>query len=415
MDCNKYLSDKVQPVVDDFIVQLCKSKPEDPIPIMLQVLETHQGDEVPPLTESEEMELIKLKDKWRHRKLSQTRANPQVIKIDSEEAKGSKQPDTDSSSDSDDDDDTETFSRSAMLKVKPQAMKPPRISVSAEVVGAFNNKLTQKPIVIKKDDDTKKRITKRLKDSFMFKNLEDKDMEIVVDAMKEVHHKEGDGIINQGDDGNELYVLESGEWECLKVFPGSEVPVKLRDYVPGEAFGELALLYNAPRAATIKASDDVTLWALDRQTFNNIVKDASRKNRELYQKFLKSVDLLSSMDHYELVTLSDALKRQKYKKGDYIIQEGEIGDCFYFMVEGKAVAKKMIDGKMKDLMSYGVGDYFGERALLTNEPRAASIQATSDDLVVAKLENRSFKRLLGPVEEILMRNMKNYAKYHMDR
>ena len=49
----------------------------------------------------------------------------------------------------------------------------------------------------------------------------------------------------------------------------------LKTYEPGEAFGELALLYNAPRAATIKAKNNCTLWVLDRNTFNHIVKDAS--------------------------------------------------------------------------------------------------------------------------------------------
>ena len=49
----------------------------------------------------------------------------------------------------------------------------------------------------------------------------------------------------------------------------------LKIYEPGEAFGELALLYNAPRAASIKAKTDCLLWALDRNTFNHIVKDAS--------------------------------------------------------------------------------------------------------------------------------------------
>jgi cAMP-dependent protein kinase regulator len=43
----------------------------------------------------------------------------------------------------------------------------------------------------------------------------------------------------------------------------------------GEAFGELALLYNAPRAASIKAKTDSVLFSLDRETFNNIVKEAA--------------------------------------------------------------------------------------------------------------------------------------------
>ncbi len=55
--------------------------------------------------------------------------------------------------------------------------------------------------------------------------------------------------------------------------------VKVRDYKSGDAFGELALLYNAPRAATIKTDSDCILYSLDRQTFNHIVKDASMKKR----------------------------------------------------------------------------------------------------------------------------------------
>jgi len=61
----------------------------------------------------------------------------------------------------------------------------------------------------------------------------------------------------------------------------------------------LALLYNAPRAATIKAKTNATLFSLDRETFNNIVKDAANKKRTYYEEFLSKVELLSDMDPYE--------------------------------------------------------------------------------------------------------------------
>lgn len=91
--------------------------------------------------------------------------------------------------------------------------------------------------------------------------------------------------------------------------------------MPGEAFGELALLYNAPRAATIKAKTDCDLWVLDRNTFNYIVKDAAARKREKYEEFLKSVPLLSSMDHYERSKLADAIKEAKFEPSDYIIKQ----------------------------------------------------------------------------------------------
>jgi cAMP-dependent protein kinase regulator len=95
----------------------------------------------------------------------------------------------------------------------------------------------------------------------------------------------------------------------------------LKTYEPGEAFGELALLYNAPRAATIKAKNNCLLWVLDRNTFNHIVKDASMRKREKYEDFLKSVKLLQNMDHYERSKLADAIKEETFKEGQTVIQE----------------------------------------------------------------------------------------------
>ena len=66
----------------------------------------------------------------------------------------------------------------------------------------------------------------------------------------------------------------------------------MKEYKAGEAFGELALLYNCPRAATITAKTEANLWSLDRQTFNHIVKDAAAKKRDKYEEFLKNVKIL---------------------------------------------------------------------------------------------------------------------------
>ena len=72
-----------------------------------------------------------------------------------------------------------------------------------------------------------------------------------------------------------MYVIDQGELDCFRVFKKGDDPKFLKTYKPGESFGELALLYNAPRAATIKSKTNSILFSLDRDTFNAIVKDSA--------------------------------------------------------------------------------------------------------------------------------------------
>ncbi len=109
----------------------------------------------------------------------------------------------------------------------------------------------------------------------MFSCLNPQELEIVLDAMQQQKKQPGDIIIKEGDDGDNLYVVESGVLTCTKHFvihywilfiiqKGTPEPTFLKEYLPGEAFGELSLLYNAPRAATIVAKTEAELWSLDR-------------------------------------------------------------------------------------------------------------------------------------------------------
>lgn len=299
--------------------------------------------------------------------------------------------------------------------------KGPRTSVSAEVYGNFNIKQAFVPRFIAKTEEQISRIQNKVLKSFIFNNLDDKELKTVVDAMEEYTCKVKDTIIQQGDPGAVLFIIEKGTYDCFKQFvkylnkpyqKKDEEAIKVKEYFPGDSFGELALLYNAPRAATIIAKEDGVLWTLDRETFNNIVKEAAIKKREQYESFLKSVDILKSIEPYELSQICDALKSKKYKSGDYIIKQDEIGEEFFIIEEGEAVATKSFNKgeEAQKVYSYNRGGYFGELALIKNEPRAANILA-STDCTVLSLERKSFKRLLGPIENILKRNSNDYLKY----
>lgn len=74
-----------------------------------------------------------------------------------------------------------------------------------------------------------------------------------------------------------MYVIGEGTYKCTKVFDKLVGPKFLKEYHSGEAFGELALLYDAPRAATITAETEGVIYQLGRVTFNGLVKGAAAK------------------------------------------------------------------------------------------------------------------------------------------
>ena len=232
--------------------------------------------------------------------------------------------------------------------------------------------------------------------------------------MEEKKFDAGVTVINEGEAGSVLFVVEEGQLDCSKrLDPAAAQGTYLKTYQPGEAFGELALLYNAPRAATIVAKTAVHLWQLDRNTFNHIVKDAAQNKRDKYEDFLSSVPILQSIDHYERSKIADAIKEQTFSAGSQIITQGDQGDDFYIIISGEAIATKSMDGGAAApsiVKNYGPSDYFGERALLKSEPRAANVIAQTD-VKVATIDRDSFKRLLGPLDTILQRNMDQYVAH----
>jgi len=288
--------------------------------------------------------------------------------------------------------------------------KGQRSSVSAEAYGAWNKKGNFTAPVHPKSEAQKARIKKALSNGFMFSMLDDKDLATVIDAFKEDKRPPGSEVIKQFDeDADSLYLIESGNLAVFKkkdkkdAHPG----VQVYEYKePGGVFGELALLYNCPRAATIRTINDCVLWSIDRETFNHLVKDAAARKRDLYDSFLKTVDLLKTLDPYERSKICDALKTKTFKAGEQVIRQGEAGNEFYIIEEGSAAAQK--DGK--EVMKYAPRSYFGELSLIKDQPRAATVVATSD-MKVLLLDRAAFKRLLGPLDAILKDRAKEmYAK-----
>lgn len=280
-----------------------------------------------------------------------------------------------------------------------------RAGVSAEPVSL--DSLAATPTrVIPKTDTERKQIQESIKGNFLFSTLDLDQMKIVIDAMESKKFKAGEVIIKQGDDGDEFFELASGVCECYLDLMNGQAPRMVKRYDPGDGFGELALMYNCPRAATIKAATDCHLWAMDRMTFRKVLLFTTAKKRDQYEDFLGKVPLLASLDKYERSRVADALVEVEFPSGEYILREGDTENTnFYILAEGRAAATKLLDNKADpvEVMTYESGGFFGELALLRNEARAANIVAQTNCKCVF-IDKASFNRLLGPCEDILKRN-----------
>ncbi len=401
------IKQKIFPYLKALSYELIKNKPKNILQFMILFLQKIGKYTTSGLTldEKKELENLRLEVK-KYRELEQYK---KLIEDDDNNTFNSE--DDENSFDDELEDDVMDLEEEKKIQLKN--LNTGRTSVSAEVLGLYNKKENFIPKKIIKTLDQINRIKSKLLSSWIFSNLDKNEIKIVIDAMEEKIFNKNENIINQYENGDCLYIVEEGNLECYKKTKNSEKLIKT--YSSGDSFGELALLYNCPRAATIKCqSKKCILWSLDRETFNYIVRDAANKKREKYLNFLKNIDILSTIDEYELMQICDSLKTGIFYKNDYIIKENEMGDVFYILEEGECNATKTFEPGKPPLIinNYSKpGEYFGERALISGEPRAANIQVVSDVCKVVSLDRQSFNRLLGPIKNILKRNMEKYEIY----
>lgn len=263
--------------------------------------------------------------------------------------------------------------------------------------------------IFPKSDEQRQQLAEAVRNILLFRALDKEQMQEVLDAMFEKKVTSGDVVIKQGDDGDNFYVIQEGIFHAFVGEPGKE-PAHIHTYENCGSFGELALLYNMPRAATIKAVTDGSLWAMDRQTFRRILLKSAFKKRKMYETLIESVPMLKTLQPYERMNLADALVPKTFAANEKIIKQGDAADGMYF-VESGTVSITVLDddGKEIEVNRIEKGGYFGELALVTHRPRAASAFAV-DDIKLAFLDVEAFERLLGPCMQLMKRNINDYEE-----
>jgi cAMP-dependent protein kinase regulator len=245
----------------------------------------------------------------------------------------------------------------------------------------------------------------------LFGHLTEGAVNDVIDAMKPQDVEINERLIVQGDEGNSFYIVDEGTFDVF-VQRGDNAPGKVCDYNPGAMFGELALMYNAPRAATVTSTSVAKVWALDRESFQLMLTTAENTRHTQYEGFLQEIDLFKHLTRYEIAQLSDLLQTELFEGGEEIVKQGEDGKTFYIVEDGEAKAFLTGDSGEVEVKHYQKqGEYFGEIALITNGPRKATVRAIGSGCSVLTVSREDFDRVLGPIKDILIKDIDNYPAY----
>ena len=247
-----------------------------------------------------------------------------------------------------------------------------------------------------KTDEEKARLAKAIRASVVFQNITDSQRELIYKVMEPMTVKKGQWIIKQGTVGDRFYIVDDGSFE-VRILPegekdkdgngGNRVHVYegSRENNSHPSFGELALMYSAPRAASIIAQTDGHLWALHRYAFKKITAEqSSRKDAE---KVLRKV--FKSLTSDEVKDLTSYLCEAKYGRGDVICKEGESGDSM-FIVQGGIYESTNKDGSLVG------GDYFGEEILKGgSDAKYISTVTSTGKSTCWTLQKTDMKRVIG--------------------
>ena len=169
---------------------------------------------------------------------------------------------------------------------------------------------------------------------------------------------------------------------------------------PGEYFGEVCLLFDAERTATVRAVPVVAtrLFKLRRQHYESARLLEQRRISARRAELLSRVPLLRRLPADELARVEDMLEEERWSPGTTVFREGDVGDKLYVVASG--VVAVGIGGR--ELRRFGPGESFGEVALLNDDDARtadAYVPADATEACTAySVSREGFERVLGPLK-----------------
>jgi CRP-like cAMP-binding protein len=231
-----------------------------------------------------------------------------------------------------------------------------------------------------------------LRSAPVFMSLSDADLGRLCRYFKLRQFDRNTFIIRAGETGTTFYVIHKGRVEVLS--PQGAI---LHQLGRGDYFGEVALLKNAKRNASIRTLTPVEVLVLNKSQFDKFMRTNFQGvyfDEKLLGEFqllgtLRQIPIFEQFDGYQLRRVSKQFERVEVLKGEVICRQGEMGDSFYIIDSGKVNVE--IDSIVRATLE--AGDYFGEIGLIMDCPRVATVIAR-EPTVLLQLKSNDFQELL---------------------
>lgn len=250
-----------------------------------------------------------------------------------------------------------------------------------------------------KTEREKEELRKALLSHSLFNSLSNENVRMVIDQMKLYTIGPKEIVFNQGKPGNSFFIINTGKVEII-------VNGIIKGFLSkGKGFGELALLHNSERTATIRTLDKATLWGIGRQSFRHAVETVNSHKYNENKQFVDSVPILSLLTNSQKDALLAVMIFQEFAAGHKIVVEGDPGDLLYIIKHGTVSCTF----KGKEIRQLSRGEFFGEQALLYNTQRTATVTAVSQVKVLSLGRDELIRVLGSQLQQIIYRNSQRIA------
>jgi cAMP-dependent protein kinase regulator len=259
-------------------------------------------------------------------------------------------------------------------------------------------------------------LIKAVRTNIFFESLTNQELNPFIDAFEKTAVNKDEVVIQQGTVGDYFYVIFEGS-----VFFEVDGKVVGTPATKGASFGELALLYSCPRAATVTAVEATTLFRVDQRTFRYILQSQTENGVQAKFDLLAKVPFLSDLSTDNIKKLANAMTPINFTSGQVMVEEGNEVEYFALVETGKLAFAQPVPkhshrhllanvtngdhgSEERGMVELGPGDYYGEYVMIPGNKRVANVTARSSGRIFT-IKPDTFTQILGTLDSAVIRSL----------